>query len=160
MGKTSVKFSDIKNLPGLSDKRIAEIKAFNGVDFSDSPELTAADWRKARPAYTKISKTGIHTKIDDDILDWLKRDGKGYSKVWFNTPSNLRFAYAPAQIPQRLQRFGIKPDGIINFLSNEPPFKLTQRLRYRQTSLFRTCLTEAPQARLNAALRFAMNNGF
>jgi hypothetical protein len=24
---------------------------------------------------------------------------------------------------QRLQRFGIKPDGIINFLSNEPPLK-------------------------------------
>jgi hypothetical protein len=30
----------------------------------------------------------------------------------------------------RLQKFGIKPDGIINFLSNEPPFELTQRLRY------------------------------
>jgi hypothetical protein len=28
---------------------------------------------------------------------------------------------APAQIMQRLQKFGIKPDGIINFLSNEPP---------------------------------------
>jgi uncharacterized protein (DUF4415 family) len=94
MGKTSVKFSDIKNLPVISDKRIAEIKAFRDTDFSDSPELTAADWKKARPAYTKIPKTDIHTKIDTDILDWLKRDGKGY------------------------------------------------------------------QARLNAALRFAMNNGF
>jgi hypothetical protein len=41
-----------------------------------------------------------------------------YSGVWFNTPG-----LAPAQIRQRLQKFGIKPDGIINFLSNEPPFK-------------------------------------
>jgi hypothetical protein len=49
-----------------------------------------------------------------------------YSKVWFNTPE-----LAPAQMPQRLQRFGIKPDGIINFLSNEPPIELMQRLRYR-----------------------------
>ncbi|MDR1353577.1 MAG: hypothetical protein LBK05_09885, partial [Treponema sp.] len=29
------------------------------------------------------------------------------------------------------KKFGIKPDGIINFLSNVPPFELTQRLRYR-----------------------------
>jgi uncharacterized protein (DUF4415 family) len=92
--KTSVKFSDIKNLPPISDERIAEIKAFKNTDFSDNPELSAEDWKKARPAYTKISKADIHTKIDSDILDWLKSDGKGY------------------------------------------------------------------QARLNAALRFAMNNGF
>jgi hypothetical protein len=38
---------------------------------------------------------------------------------------------APAQMTQRLQNFGIKPDGIINFLSNEPPLELMQRLRYR-----------------------------
>ena len=49
-----------------------------------------------------------------------------YSRVWFNTPE-----LAPVQIMRRLQRFGIKPDGIIIFLSNEPPFKPTQRLRYR-----------------------------
>jgi uncharacterized protein (DUF4415 family) len=92
--KTSVKFSDIKNLPPLSDERIAEIRAFKTTDFSDSPELSPEDWKKARPVYTKVPKADIHTKIDCDILDWLKNDGKGY------------------------------------------------------------------QARLNAALRFAMNNGF
>jgi 3-oxoadipate enol-lactonase len=32
-----------------------------------------------------------------------------YSRVWFNTPPNLRFALAAAQIKQRLQKFGIKP---------------------------------------------------
>jgi hypothetical protein len=32
-----------------------------------------------------------------------------YSRVWFNTPSNLRFALAAAHIRQYLQRFGIKP---------------------------------------------------
>jgi hypothetical protein len=49
-----------------------------------------------------------------------------YSKFWFNTPR-----LAAAQRPQRLRKFGIKPDGIINFLSNEPPFEPMQRLRYR-----------------------------
>jgi hypothetical protein len=44
----------------------------------------------------------------------LEVNAKGYnnsfdSKVWFNTPSNLRFALAPAQTTQRLQKFGIKP---------------------------------------------------
>jgi hypothetical protein len=41
-----------------------------------------------------------------------------YSGVWFNTPG-----LAPAQIRQRFLKFGIKPDGIINFLANEPPLK-------------------------------------
>jgi uncharacterized protein (DUF4415 family) len=92
--KTSVKFSELKDLPPLSPKRIAEIKAFPNGDFSDNPEWSAEDWKKARPAYAKIPKADIHTRIDVDLLDWLKSDGKGY------------------------------------------------------------------QARLNAALRFAMNNGF
>ena len=55
-----------------------------------------------------------------------KQEYSIYSRVWFNTPE-----LAPVQIMRRLQRFGIKPDGIIIFLSNEPPFKPTQRLRYR-----------------------------
>jgi uncharacterized protein (DUF4415 family) len=92
--KTSVTFSELNKEPPLSKKRLAEIRAFNNNDFSDSPEWTEEDWKKARPAYTKIPKTDIHTKIDTDILNWLKSGGKGY------------------------------------------------------------------QARLNAALRFAMNNGF
>ena len=92
--KTSIKFSDLNKVPPLSKKRIAEIQNFTNKDFSDNPEWIAEDWKKARPAYTKIPRTDIHTKIDTDILNWLKSDGKGY------------------------------------------------------------------QARLNAALRFAMNNGF
>jgi FMN phosphatase YigB (HAD superfamily) len=66
-----------------------------------------------------------------------------YSKVWFNTPR-----LAAAQITQRFLNFGIKPDGIIgpavrNFLSNEPPFRIRHRSRYRQTSLLRACPAEA-----------------
>ena len=56
--------------------------------------------------------------------------GGCYSKVWFNTSPDLWSAITPAQTTQRLPKFGIKPDGIINFLSNEPPFRPTQRLRY------------------------------
>ena len=92
--KISIAFSELKKAPPISKKRIVEIRAFKNKDFSDNPEWTEEDWKKARPVNTKISKTDVHTKIDTDILQWLKSEGGGY------------------------------------------------------------------QARLNAALRFAMNNGF
>ena len=87
--KTSVKFSDLNNLPLLSEKRLEEIKAFEDKDFSDNPELTDEDWKKARPAHIKIPKTEIHTKIDTDILNWLKSEGKGYQA---RLNAALRFA--------------------------------------------------------------------
>jgi uncharacterized protein (DUF4415 family) len=80
---------ELKRLPPLSKKRIAQIKAFKNTDFSDNPEWSAEDWKKARPAYTKIPKTDIHTKIDNDVLDWLKSDGKGYQA---RLNAALRFA--------------------------------------------------------------------
>jgi hypothetical protein len=53
-------------------------------------------------------------------------------KVWFNTPPQTCLpqicAYAAAQIRQRLQRFGIKPDSIINFLT-ERASSIRQRLQ-------------------------------
>jgi hypothetical protein len=38
-------------------------------------------------------------------------------------------------ISRRAQKSGIKPDGIINFLSNDPPFEQRQSLRYRRALL-------------------------
>jgi uncharacterized protein (DUF4415 family) len=87
--KTSVSFSELNKIPRLSKKRAAEIKAFKNKDFSDNPEWTNEDWKKARPAYTKIPKTDIHTKIDTDILTWLKCEGKGYQA---RLNAALRFA--------------------------------------------------------------------
>jgi uncharacterized protein (DUF4415 family) len=87
--KTSVEFSELKNIPPLSPERIAEIKSFNNQDFSDNPEWTTEDWKKARPAYTKIPKADIHTKIDCDLLEWLKSDGRGYQT---RLNAALRFA--------------------------------------------------------------------
>ena len=87
--KTSVTFSDLNKTLPISKKRIAEIKAFKSKDFSDNPEWTGEDWKKARPAYTKVPKTDIHTKIDTDILAWLKLEGKGYQA---RLNAALRFA--------------------------------------------------------------------
>ena len=87
--KTSVKFSELDKLPPLSKKRLAELKAFDDTDFSDNPEWTDEDWKKARPGYIKVPKTEIHTKIDVDILHWLKSEGKGYQA---RLNAALRFA--------------------------------------------------------------------
>ena len=87
--KTSVTFSELNKMPPLSKKRISQIKKFANKDFSDNPEWTAEDWKKARPAYTKIPKADIHTKIDTDILNWLKSEGKGYQA---RLNAALRFA--------------------------------------------------------------------
>ena len=87
--KTSVTFLELNNVPPLSKKRLAEIRAYKNKDFSDNSEWTAEDWKKARPAYTKAPKTAIHTKIDTDILNWLKSEGKGYQA---RLNAALRFA--------------------------------------------------------------------
>jgi len=87
--KTSAAFSELNKIKPLSKKRLAQIRAIRNDDFSDNPEWTAEDWKKARPAYTKIPKTDIHTKIDTDILNWLKSEGKGYQA---RLNAALRFA--------------------------------------------------------------------
>ena len=61
--KTSVKFSELNNLPLPSEKRLEEIKAFEDKDFSDNPEWTDEDWKKARPAQVKYPKQKSIEKI-------------------------------------------------------------------------------------------------
>ena len=87
--KTSVAFSELNKVPPISKKRLAEIQAFKNKDCFDNPEWTAEDWKKARPAHIKTAKTNIHTKIDTDILDWLKKEGRGYQA---RLNAALRFA--------------------------------------------------------------------
>ncbi len=51
------------------------------IDFSDSPEVTPEMFAKAvlrkglKPA---SKKTQVTLRIDDDVLTWFKKQGKGY----------------------------------------------------------------------------------
>jgi len=47
-----------------------------------------------------------------------------YSKVWFNTP-----LLAAAERNQNMRVLGIKPDDIINFLSNEAPWQIMKGIQ-------------------------------
>jgi hypothetical protein len=69
-----------------------------------------------------------------------------YSKIWFNTLRQAALAkLAAAQIKQRLQEVGIKPDGIINFLSNEPPFQYNPTLKILRSSAPRRLIPSGVQ---------------
>ena len=61
-----------------------KIKAFKNTDFSDCPILTEEQMKEFKPShlrnmanYKPIKKT-INIRLDADILEWLKKDGRGY----------------------------------------------------------------------------------
>ena len=73
---------EIIDFPPLSEsekKQIANLKNLrdNDIDTSDIPEQTG-DGQFYYFSSLKMAKKDIHTKIDIDNLEWLKKDGKGY----------------------------------------------------------------------------------
>ncbi len=51
------------------------------IDFSDSPEVTPEMFAKAvlrKGLKTVSKKTQVTLRIDDDVLTWFKKQGKGY----------------------------------------------------------------------------------
>lgn len=51
------------------------------IDYSDSPEVTPKMFAKAvlRKGLKPVSKkTQVTLRIDDDVLTWFKKQGKGY----------------------------------------------------------------------------------
>jgi uncharacterized protein (DUF4415 family) len=60
--------SDVQRLRKLKDEEI---------DYSDIPELDAAWFEKAVIVLPK-PKASVSLRLDQDVLDWLKSQGKGY----------------------------------------------------------------------------------
>ena len=51
------------------------------IDFSDNPEVTAEMFAKAilrKGLKPVIRKTQVTLRIDEDVLTWFKKRGKGY----------------------------------------------------------------------------------
>ncbi|MDI1260564.1 BrnA antitoxin family protein [Aquabacterium sp.] len=63
-----------KELAALSAKPESEI------DFSDLPASTEQDWQgaAARGKFYRPVKQQLTVRIDADVLEWLKGQGKGY----------------------------------------------------------------------------------
>src|ERR1035438_6882577 len=74
----------LETLPKLTEKDLAELEALaarpdSEIDLSDAPELTAEQWKKGiRGHFYRPVKRQITARVDADVLEWLKSQGKGY----------------------------------------------------------------------------------
>jgi uncharacterized DUF497 family protein/uncharacterized protein (DUF4415 family) len=75
---TSIKFSELKNLPPLTPERLAEIEAFKDTESPGCPELTGEEWRTVKPLYDIPPKADVYVRLDTDLVHWLKVPRKGY----------------------------------------------------------------------------------
>ena len=71
-------------LPPLTEAQMANLKKLaaqpdSEIDTSDIPEMTDEQWKSAkRGAFYRPVKRQITARLDADVLDWLKAQGKGY----------------------------------------------------------------------------------
>lgn len=63
----------------ISKERLAELEAIKDkdIDYSDIPELDEQFWKNAEVRLPE-NKKGVYIRLDNDVLDWMKAQGKGY----------------------------------------------------------------------------------
>ena len=66
----------------ISPKRLKELENIpeSAIDTSDIPELDASFWEQAK-LVQPITKQPISLRVDRDVLDWFKSQGKGYQSL-------------------------------------------------------------------------------
>lgn len=75
---------NLHNPPPLTETQKTELTALSKmpdseIDYSDIPPLNDAFWKNAvRNPFYKPIKTSTTVRIDSDVLNWLKSQGKGY----------------------------------------------------------------------------------
>jgi uncharacterized protein (DUF4415 family) len=74
----------METLPELTEAQLANLKRLSArpdseIDTSDIPELTDEQWKHAvRGRFYRPVKRQITARVDADVLEWLKGQGKGY----------------------------------------------------------------------------------
>lgn len=72
-----------ESIMNIDKKRLKNIKSIKDkdIDYSDIPELNEDFWVNAKPVYPKQKKP-ISIRLDQDIIEYFKSEGKGYqSKI-------------------------------------------------------------------------------
>ena len=66
----------------ISRNRLEELQNIpdEEIDTSDIPELDDRFWENAK-MLTPITKQAVSIRLDSDILDWFKSQGKGYQST-------------------------------------------------------------------------------
>ena len=71
----------MNKIPESVRKELAALaaKPESEIDLSDLPATTVQDWRgAARGKFYRPIKQQLTVRIDADVLEWLKSEGKGY----------------------------------------------------------------------------------
>ena len=71
----------MNKVPESIRKELAALaaKSESEIDFSDLPPTTEQDWHGAvRGKFYRPIKQQLTVRIDADVLEWLKSQGKGY----------------------------------------------------------------------------------
>jgi uncharacterized protein (DUF4415 family) len=74
----------LETLPELTEADLVALEALaarpdSEIDFSDIPEMTDEQWKTAeRGHFYRPVKRQITARVDADVLEWLKSQGKGY----------------------------------------------------------------------------------
>jgi uncharacterized protein (DUF4415 family) len=73
----------MNEIPESIRKELAALaaKPESEIDFSDLPATTEQDWQGARRGqFYRPVKKQLTVRIDADVLEWLKSQGKGYQR--------------------------------------------------------------------------------
>jgi uncharacterized protein (DUF4415 family) len=82
--KTRIVSYMLETMPPLTEAQRANLRALaarpeSEIDLSDAPELTDEQWKNAeRGHFYRPLKRQITARVDADVLEWLKAQGKGY----------------------------------------------------------------------------------
>ncbi len=96
MKKKNIEKFKLEELPKNSrtDWKKVDSKTDSEIDLSEIPELDENFWKTAKVIEPK-SKKAISLRIDNDVLEWFRQQGKGYQtkinsvlKAYVKAPQN------------------------------------------------------------------------
>ena len=82
--KTKIVSHTSRSLSAFTTSERARLKTLaarpdSDIDTSDIPEMSQEQWKHARRGhFYRPRKRQITARVDADVLDWLKAQGKGY----------------------------------------------------------------------------------
>lgn len=79
---TSEKMVRVNGVPKLTEAQLTNLKRLaelpdDEIDFSDIPEVSDFSGFEVGKFYRPV-KESVTVRLDADVVNWLKRDGKGY----------------------------------------------------------------------------------
>ena len=75
---------EIGKMPPLTDEQKRELEALakmpdDKINYDDIPPITEEQFARSVPnPYRRKNKVSVTMRVDADVLDWLKRGGRGY----------------------------------------------------------------------------------